>query len=809
MEVLRDLQASLAQLHGQKFEQAEERLKGLLAQQYTSDNQIHKARLEERDRECSALNQEIEFRGAKIKDLEGKLQDLDKWHERALEAETLREDNAELQRELEVMKAGSRAIPAEDNGHEELLRQIQDGNHHCAMHDSPEEHGVPDTIPYASYTELVKRYRKLFREMRTLVKAFTTLRAQHRTCKDTVRSWHNLFDKKTFTISVKQKPVTFRRVGDGELGNFGRSQLGRTAGAIGQEPTSRPHLDKPVAPSTFTDQLSVEEVDLENVNNHPELHRPPLLGSVAALNSTPLIKMELEVNDDGAVQEIPSSTPALTLDIGSDNFDNRDLQSVTPITSTATMLGSSKRKQHPAQSEEVPAMTSIGYFPDCDSNNPISVKSEQPSSSPLQNLMQQRELNNLDTQDLDEVDNSVQTPRKKKARSAFDITDSPFSILQDEGSSNSTRRTRISPQLGVQVGGNKPNIPTVLQPKDCNTNVVPRPPAGDLGHDAKRRRSDRRGGAEAIPTITEDGEDDLYSGTRKSQGGPRKAKVRESARLNDLLEAHSSPKMALTPRPAPKTVGAKGFVNSSLLPRDHEGYGQLSLVTPSKPAASNTSAPARQAISTDTPLGGTSKKPDRRRTSAENARLYHDADRNPQVGEPYRSRTVDRLSLDSFKINPDRNEGVDYAFDDVVRKRDHRQCLPGCSRPDCCGSRFRVMAKVGGLSVLSGRKSTDEDQEILENYLGDRKYRLKAMNEDERFDLLIDAKAEALAARYGRHRYAHERHHSPPGFWRADMPSTQELEEDREQARRMEREKVESRYREAMRPSGMWKFADE
>jgi hypothetical protein len=41
------------------------------------------------------------------------------------------------------------------------------------------------------------------------------------------------------------------------------------------------------------------------------------------------------------------------------------------------------------------------------------------------------------------------------------------------------------------------------------------------------------------------------------------------------------------------------------------------------------------------------------------------------------------------------------------------------------------------------------------------------------------------------------------------MPTTQEVEEDRKAARKMERHKVEEMYREAMRPGGRWTFRDE
>jgi len=72
-----------------------------------------------------------------------------------------------------------------------------------------------------------------------------------------------------------------------------------------------------------------------------------------------------------------------------------------------------------------------------------------------------------------------------------------------------------------------------------------------------------------------------------------------------------------------------------------------------------------------------------------------------------------------------------------------------------------------------------------------------------------DARTRITADRRGKHRHQHERHTTPPGFWRTDMPTTQELEHDREEARRLERKKVEERWREAMREGGLWLFRDE
>lgn len=171
---------------------------------------------------------------------------------------------------------------------------------------------------------------------------------------------------------------------------------------------------------------------------------------------------------------------------------------------------------------------------------------------------------------------------------------------------------------------------------------------------------------------------------------------------------------------------------------------------------------------------------------------------------PYRERPVDLLDLNCFKPNPARNEGLDYAFKEVVRNRDLRKCLPGCMRPDCCGNKFRAMVRAGGV------KYEEKDRKLLQEHLGEsKKHTLDEMSETERRDLLIEVKARALADQFGRHRPSHDRPRSPPGFWRADMPSTQELAKDRREADRMERDKIIERLQEAMRPEGLWKFADE
>ena len=167
--------------------------------------------------------------------------------------------------------------------------------------------------------------------------------------------------------------------------------------------------------------------------------------------------------------------------------------------------------------------------------------------------------------------------------------------------------------------------------------------------------------------------------------------------------------------------------------------------------------------------------------------------------EPYRARPLHRLELNHFKLNPDYNQGLDFAYDSVMRKKDERQCAPGCMRPGCCREKFSAMARLGGLPPELQRHS-EGDPANHDGYSDGGNYFGMQDDGDE---------ARAIANKYGKHRHHHQRPRSPPGFWRTDMPSTQDLERDREEARKYEREKVKERYLEANRPGGLWKYADE
>jgi hypothetical protein len=127
----------------------------------------------------------------------------------------------------------------------------------------------------------------------------------------------------------------------------------------------------------------------------------------------------------------------------------------------------------------------------------------------------------------------------------------------------------------------------------------------------------------------------------------------------------------------------------------------------------------------------------------------------------------------------------------------------------CCGKEFRALAISHRPNSPLTAAQRQEEQKLLEDYLGEYSYRLAAMDQGERMEVWIEAKTQELANKYGKHRHRFSRMQSPPGFWDADFPDTQQLETDKEEAAKRTRRAVAERHREAARPGGRWIFRDE
>ena len=357
----------------------------------------------------------------------------------------------------------------------------------------------------------------------------------------------------------------------------------------------------------------------------------------------------------------------------------------------------------------------------------------------------------------------------------------------------------------------------VLRPTNPNVQILPRTssPTSSLKRLPPSSRRDR--GAARVPFLAEDGEDGNQERLSENPGLDdenisdtsisqlhQTAKVTEAyRRLGSLLTEPSPEKPLLSLGKAAQSGSKPCEIISPVLLRTN------AVITKYPTIKANEQQPKPAFIAGK--LAGTGKST---RTSLLASQVAPEA--LPE-DEPLRARPLQHLRLDDFKINSARNQGLDFAFNEVIRNRDQRKCLLSCSKPDCCGDKFRQMVKVGGYAVsrqtgLWNSLPMDEigeNQRLLEEYLGNDVAALRHMSATKKQELLVHAKAKQIADEYGKHRRIVERGISPPGFWRTDMPTTQENAVDKEAARTAERQQVEERYREAMRTNGRWLFRDE
>lgn len=400
---------------------------------------------------------------------------------------------------------------------------------------------------------------------------------------------------------------------------------------------------------------------------------------------------------------------------------------------------------------------SSSHDPEHNQERPV-VKREILSSSPLGSTPCRHPPG---TQDLDEIGATVETPTKRRGNNPVQSHQSPR-----------------SPTLGPAspVDGN-----IWANTANQRSNVEHRKLEGLVRH--------------ALPSVAEDGDDGYFeTGSKKGQRMPSsniRAEPLDSntnstpaqGRLQNLLETPMASRSPLNTPGKFQNIGRNSFQHlddavehGSTAPHDRSA---------SELRHSMENHSSRKSLA-----------------NSDNSRTERFADSllvETPGDEPYRARPLHRLELNHFKINPDHNQGLDFAYDTVMRKKDERQCAPGCMRPGCCREKFNAMVRLGGLPA-----------ELPRSYRGDQGNHKANLDGPHSLGMSDDGnEARVIANMYGKHRHHHQRPRSPPGFWRADMPSTQDLERDREEARKYEREKVKERYREAMRPGGLWKYADE
>lgn len=153
--------------------------------------------------------------------------------------------------------------------------------------------------------------------------------------------------------------------------------------------------------------------------------------------------------------------------------------------------------------------------------------------------------------------------------------------------------------------------------------------------------------------------------------------------------------------------------------------------------------------------------------------------------EKHGPRDPYNLDISHFRVNPDVNEGRDYAFAETVRNREARKCLPGCMKT-CCKelAEFVEAAGLPSPAPRGPRWRSSSPPASVDMARGSR------VEEEEALD-------KQFTAKFGKHRDAFARRKSPPGFWNADFPDTQAIKEQNKAAEEMRAHKVKEMRREA------------
>lgn len=136
--------------------------------------------------------------------------------------------------------------------------------------------------------------------------------------------------------------------------------------------------------------------------------------------------------------------------------------------------------------------------------------------------------------------------------------------------------------------------------------------------------------------------------------------------------------------------------------------------------------------------------------------------------------------LTDFVINPAYNDNLDFAYAETVRGS-KRSCEHGGECRQC--DEFYKMAGPGVVSAAP------------------------VWSNQEEYDRGRKMDVEKTINASSKHRNRWTRKPSPPGFWRSDFPSTQEIVEEKKMAEETRRKEVELRYRSA-KQGGKWMFRD-
>jgi hypothetical protein len=430
---------------------------------------------------------------------------------------------------------------------------------------------------------------------------------------------------------------------------------------------------------------------------------------------------------------------------------------------------------------------------------PVELRSDDYSSP----TSRSRPYFRAETSDLDAMRGTFQTPRKRKLREAS------RSRAKSEERSNAMLRPPLVHNSSSLSDSDIPELPDVLTALEradaAVTNDQTAPPPKETVT-PKARSHDRQRGALGqlspnVPTIPQ---------TTKKR---RRISQEAADKVGMLAEDGDETSDQITPKAEPGTAKAPGSPRlTSLLENPTPARKPLQPRRPASDTAKRVRRPQLQDSPQAQPLPQVKLQPTSLKKPTPQPSKYtrpRGIEKSPPpidpASEPLRSKPKQFLKPQDFRINPAYADSS-FAYVQPMNRlsKADRRCLPGCIDPVCCGE-FLDAARNNLLP-----RSSKSDEQLIKDMFGLSPEDL-AINYpvSQQEDVIFQARAQAFANEHGKHRKTFERQKTPPGFWRTGMPSTQEEDADRKEAEKIERIKVESMWREAMKGRGRWKFRDE
>lgn len=655
---------------------------------------------------------------------------------------------------------------------------------------------VPSTVPYATYSALLDQHEQLLRDHEICLEKLHRARLKLENDRHKIGQWRMWYDKQVLHRNAIRTP----------------SPAKTTQGNLVQR--------EPASPRIPEDQPHVSS----------EASSPHLLPIL--LPTGPLQDGHMTARDDDLLpilpeQKLPSSPLGLVFQSyhassQTTQSDQDRVSSAIKATDTVAdddepIVVSTRVIRKPRQAKTIKTEPDV---------TPIAAPSDRVKRGRYQADGQRRvpsvKVQSSQISDLDNINGLVTTPRKRQRLGDETVTRRRSLRIAPLDDGPPLEPLLVDRHISFDTDIDAENVPEIQQvntlplksesslrasrrsagpltPISSNTPAVPR-------EDVVTARKLRRiGPAARFKVVTEDG----------NSQADQKPSPQKDMTLGNLLEGATP--LADKPRLTPRAPATARRTSPAVPPRDPDSHSG-----PASPEKTRVLQPVTLAKGVSRPEGR-SHSPMKQLPPVMTRRvarlsMNHDTanDGPPAVrpeDEPLRSRPVDRLNLFDFVINP-AYAGTDYAYHESARTREAKSCLPGCTRQECCGDLLRfAQAEYDDLSPNTPYNATTNAQHHseLREYLG-RGYSTFMASHPSRtniLDMVRRARAQAWVDKYGRHRKVFEKGSTPPGFWRTEMPSTQDMVEDRKEAERREREKVQERWMDAVRGQQRWIFRDE